>query len=298
MRISGRVFFPLLATIAVSVSLATPVKTFAGGAANAGASAAAKSAASPRPKPDEEKKIWTNDDFTPAGGEFQEIGAAGPTQTTSALPTTSRQAATGALQSAVASGPINPEQDLQWYAQQVAPLESELASVESGEQQLRNFRATGKGLPTGLNIAAPCEGVGTDNLIAQLEAQRQELLQQMDSLDDTARRSGLPPGIFVEGRGRVQVGNQMSPEEQRAAIAETYRERSDELEQTQETLAAMQAEAASKGVTLQLPALGKATNQTANLLDQLNNRAKELQSEIGNVEDDARHAGLDPGELR
>jgi hypothetical protein len=219
MRISGRVFFPLLAAIAVSVSLAIPVKTFAAGTGSDGASGVAKSAASPQPKPDEEKKIWTNDDFARAGGTFQQIGDAAPTQAAGALQMTRRQAAAIVREPVVASRPINPEQDPRWYAQQVGPLESELASIESREQQLRDFRATGKGLPTGLNIIAPCEGISTDNLIAQFDAQQQELLQQMDTLEDTARRNGLPPGILVGGRGRVDIESQMTPEEQRAAIA-------------------------------------------------------------------------------
>jgi hypothetical protein len=203
-----------------------------------------------------------------------------------------------ALENGVPSRPRNPGQDPQWYAQQAGSLESELVSIESQEQQLREFRATGKGLQTGLDIYAPCEGVGTDNLIAQLEARRREILQRMDSLDDTARQNDLPPGILVEGRGRVQIENRMSADRQRAALAEALRQRSNELAQTQAVTDGMREEAAAKGIQLLEPTPGEGGNQTTNLLEQVGDRAKALQSEIGTVEDDARHSGVETSTLR
>jgi hypothetical protein len=288
MKLSGRRFFPLLAAIAVSLILATPARTFAGGAADPAASS------QPAPKPDSAKKIWTNDDFPAAAPVFEQIP---DSEAPRAARVTSRQAAAVALQTSAASRPSNPEQDPQWYAQQASSLESELAAVESREDELRNFRATSTGLPTGLNIYAPCEGVGTDNLIAQLEAARQDLQQQLNSLEDTVQRNGLPPGILVEGRGRVQIEDQTTPEEQRAELGAGLRERAKELEETQATLAAMRAQASDAGAALQQPTPGFGGNLTTNLVEQLNNRANDLQNEMASVEDEARHAGIDPSQL-
>src|ERR1700689_969953 len=55
--------------------------------------------------------------------------------------------------------PLAPEQDPRWYAQQVTALESELSTIDSHEDELRQFRATSAGLPTGLVLNAPVEGI-------------------------------------------------------------------------------------------------------------------------------------------
>jgi hypothetical protein len=289
MRISGRFVFPLF-VIAVILGFANPARTLAGGTNNA--------IASPQPKPDQEKKVWTNDDFAPAAPQSVKATVAEPAQTTGVLPIISQQHVPAPLENRMPSAPINPEQDPRWYSQQAISFESELANIETKEQKLRGFRATGKGLPTGLNIYAPCEGITTDHFIAQLDARRQDIVQQMDSLEDTARHNDLPPGILVEGRGRVQIENEMTPDQQRVEIGAVLSQRSRELAETQDTIAAMQKEAVAKGFSLQLPALGNASNQTSSLLDQLDSRANALQSEVRNAEDDARHAGIEPGSLR
>jgi hypothetical protein len=289
MQISGRFVFPLPAVIVVILSFASPVRTFA--------RATTDTAVSPQPKPDREKKVWTNDDFAPAGLALGVSSGVDSAQPRGALPMASAPAVNAALESGLPRNPRDSEQDPQWYAQQAASLESMLASIESQEQQLQEFRATGKGLQTGLDISAPCEGVGTDNLIAQLEARRQEILQRIDSLDDTARQNDLPPGILVEGRGRAQVENRMSADGQRAALAEVLRQRSNQLAQTQAVTDGMREEAAAKGIQLLEPSPGEGGNQTTNLLEQLDDRAKALQSEIGTVEDDARHSGVETSTL-
>jgi hypothetical protein len=289
MQISGRFVFPLLAVIAVILSFANPVWTFA--------RAATDTAVSPQPKPDREKKVWTNDDFATAGLALGVSSGVDSAQPRGVLPMASAPVVNAALENGLPSTPRDSEQDPQWYAQQAASLESVLASIESQEQQLQEFRATGKGLQTGLDIYAPCEGVGTDNLIAQLEARRQEILQRIDSLDDTARQNDLPPGILVEGRGRAQIENRMSADGQRAVLAEVLRQRSNQLAQTQAVTDGMREEAAAKGIQLLEPSPGEGGNQTANLLEQLDDRAKALQSEIGTVEDDARHSGVETSTL-
>jgi hypothetical protein len=76
------------------------------------------------------------------------------------------------------------------------------------------------------------------------------------------------------------------------------RGRTDELVQVRAITAAMREQAAGQGFTLLQPVAGAGGNMTTDLLDRLNNRATVLQSEISAAEDDARSAGLSPGELR
>jgi hypothetical protein len=254
-------------------------------------------AVSPRPWPDRTVKVWTNDDLATLGPPFETAS-----QTSSTIPIAPSTAAHEVPDSNFDQGTprihLNPAQDPQWYSQQLATLEAEVAAIASKEEQLRNFRATGTGLPTGLNIAAPCEGVGTDNLIAQLDARRREIEQQIDALDDTARQNDMPPGILVEGRGRVAPSAPLKPEEQRALLLATHDQLSEQLVETQYVVADMNAEAAAKGAVLLQPQPGEGGNLTTNLLEQLNNQANAIQSEISTVDDDARHLGVSPGSLR
>jgi prefoldin subunit 5 len=254
-------------------------------------------AASPQPRPDSTVKVWTNDDLATLGPPFETAG-----QTNSTIPIAPSTAAHEVPDSNLDQGTprilLNPAQDPQWYSQQLATLEAEVAVIASREEQLRNFRATGAGLPTGLNIAAPCEGVGTDNRISQLDARRREIEQQIDTLDDTARQNDMPPGILVEGRGRVTPSAPLKPGEQRALLLAAHDQLSEQLVETQYVVADMNAEAAAKGAVLLQPQPGYGGNLTTNLLEQLDNQANAIQSQISAVEDDARHLGVDPGSLR
>lgn len=281
MRIFGPFVFRSVALI--SLALAVPVVALAGGGTGA--------PASPQPQPVRQIKVWTNDDLAALVPRFE--------STTESTQIQAARPADAAVVSPNASDPpLEPEQDPYWYAEQLTGLESELASVASQEQQLRHFRATSKGLPTGLNVVAPCVGVGTDNLIAMLAARRQEITQELDTLADTARTHGMTPGILVEGRGRVSLVPSLTPEQQQAALLDQYTSLSDELAQTQATIAAMHAEAASRRETLLQPDARWGGNMTTNLLQTLYNRESELQSELSSIEDELRSTGLEPEALR
>jgi hypothetical protein len=285
-----RFSFLLAAALPFCLGLAIPAATFAGGGP-------AKPAASP--KPDSQKKVWTNDDVERLNPAFV-VNRAPQTTTGSATATrvVGELPARPASASAAPSAPLDPEEDPQWYAQQVTELNAELSAIDSREEQLRQFRATTAGLPTGLVLNAPCEGISTDNLIAQLDARRQEIVQQMDALGDMARQNDLPPGILVEGRGLAQIASQPTAEEQRAAVAQDARDASDELTQLQEVVAGMQDQLAVRGITLVQPTPGQVGNMTTDLVERLDSRKNALQNEIGDAEDAARSIGVPPGDLR
>jgi len=261
-----------------SVGLATllfvvPAAAFAGGA-NLPASA--------HPRPDRQTKVWTNDDVEALGPRFEPAGASVP-------PT-----ATGAAAVSVVRAPalLPAERDPQWYAQQLAPLETELANVSNLASELGQFRATSTGLPTGLNIVAPCEGIGTDNLIAQLEARRQEILDEIDALANTARVNRMPPGILIEGRGLVSAETPLTPEQQANALIERYQSLSEQLADTQLTVVEMHADVAAQGATM-LPSNPRwGGNMTTNLLEDLYGQQSRFEREISATEDQMRGAGL------
>jgi hypothetical protein len=249
--------------------------------------------ATPKPKPDVEKKIWTNDDFPASAPTSQ----ADPAELAVAALVTESPATEGDSENSSAS--VNPEQDPRFYILQMASLENELASVESQEQQLRNFRATSTGIQPGLQLYAPCEGVGTDNLIAQLDARRSEILQQMDALSDTARRNDLPPGILRDASDlAATLETPLSPEEQQDMLKTQAHDLARELDETRGIAQASEAQAQSQGITLAQPNANTGGNLTTNMLENVDRRAQTLQNQLSDVEDQARHSGIAPGLLR
>ncbi len=296
MRIPQGTTFVALGSAVACLAFAIPATTLAAGGTTTPAPTA-------QPRPDREKKVWMNEDVARLNPEFGLTAAPKPAAPGS--PSAAAQAANVRPPAPaprpvaiVAAVPLDPQQDPQWYAQQLDRLEAELSGIASHEQQLRQFRATSAGLPTGLVLGAPCEGITTDNLIAQLDARRQEILQQIDALGDSARVNNLAPGILVEGRGRAQIASRASAEEQRAALAQRVRANSDEVAQIRQAVAGMQQQLSAQGITLLQPTPGNGGNMTTDILDQLDGRAGVLQSEISEAEDTARRMGVALSELR
>lgn len=238
------------------------------------------------PRRDTSKKVYTNDDF----GWFNPSASA-------AAASQSGQAVAGAqAESGAEPAPYDPQQDPQWYARQVTSLENDLSVIESREDALRQFRDTSSGLPTGLNVAAPTEGVTTDDFIAQLDARRQQIEQQLDDVADLARVNGFPPGTV--NQPSVAEPPPPSLAEQQEAVVTEYQDVSGQLADTQATLDAMQQQAAAQGITLLPPVPDNGGNLTTNLLDGLDSQASALQSALSDAEDNARTLGVAPGDLR
>ena len=285
MRTTRRLLF-LVSVFAVGLCAAISAPVMAAGARSA--------APAPKPKPDVEKKIWTNDDFPAVAAPSRASNAA---ELAAAALVTESPSTEPVSENGSAS--INPEQDPRFYILQMASLENELASVESQEQQLRNFRETSAGIQPGLQLYAPCEGVSTDNLIAQLDARRHEILQQMDAVSDTARRNDLPPGILRDASDlAAALETPLSPEDQQDMLKTQAHDLARELSETRGIAQASEAQAQSQGITLAQPSSNTGGNMTTNMLEDLDHRAQALQSQISEVEDQARRSGIAPGLLR
>jgi hypothetical protein len=285
--------FSFLVSVAILLGIVAcwfPALAFAGDPARRGAA--------PQPLPDVGRKVYTNDDLGWPATISAATTSAQPAAAAVAPPASSQAAGPAAGNAAVPSEPLNPKQDPRWYAEQEAPLDAELADIESKAQALREFRTTSAGLPTGLVLNALCEGITADNLIAQLELRRREILQRLDDLDDLAHRNGLEPGAIAEARTLAPIQPQLAAEQQSAALRKAYRERSGELAQTREVIASMQQYAAARGIALLMPTAGAGGNMTTDLLERLDARANALQSQLSATEDDARRAGFQPSLLR
>jgi len=242
------------------------------------------SPASPKPKSDSKTvKIWTNKDLEALGGpRVEQANEPAPVGTAPAADVVN-------LESAPA---VPAEKDPRWYAQQLTMLNDELASVSDEEGALRHFRETSTGLPAGLNVVLPCNGITTDNRILQLEASRLEILQQLDGLADKARLNGMPPGILVEGRGLVSAETPPTPAQQRKALVERYQSLTGQLAEVQVTIAGMHADATSQNMTLLQPDPRWGGSPTTNLLQDLYRQQGALSDQIDATQDEMRRIGV------
>jgi hypothetical protein len=256
-------------------------------------------AASAEPRPVQEKKIYTNEDIDALASRY---GGSITPQPSAAQGTSARVVSSSEGQRSAVGGAENGEleamtheKDPRWYVKQSISLDAELGDTDSKLQRLREFRATGSGLPTGLVLSAPCEGITTDNEIEQLDLRRQEIERQMGELDDTARRNGFPPGFIRTVPELVQAFQNsvpMTPEEERAVLTEQLRRAGRELAIVQGVIGGMKREAEARGMTLLPYAPEYGGGPSADFLQRLDARANVLESQISAAEDTARQASI------
>jgi hypothetical protein len=239
------------------------------------------------PKPDREKKVYTNDDI--------ERIRANPRG--SLIIVSYSQNQQPETPDAATVTPLSREKDPLWYAEQVAMLEAELGRIANKEERLDEFRTSGEasmlpGVRLGLQLNAPCQGITTDNEIEQLALQRQEIEQRIAALEDTAHENDLPPAIIRDAPAIVAAAEKpLTREEERKLLAERQAQLANELNASQEQLAAMSEQAAMLGASLLPPTPGFGGNMTTDLIERLDNRASEIQSAIEQTEDAARQVG-------
>ncbi len=261
-------------------------------------------AASPVPtavRPDRQKKVFTNDDIGQMWPKEQAPTSAA--QASAASVSTAPQvrrsvAASRAARVIVVS--VSPQQDPLWYATQVEALSAELDSISSREASLRDFRATGTGpgLTIGLQFDAPCDGITTDNAIAQLEMRRREIEQQIDELQDRARQNGVSPAVFQNPAGILQAAQKsLSPGQERAVLMERQSDLIGQYDGVQNQLADMSNAAAAQGITLLPVTPNWGGNLTTNRIQSLDERTTQIQNALSENEQAARRAGLAPTAL-
>jgi hypothetical protein len=293
------------AVLAVILSSVIAIPAFASGDDKPASPAASASPATPAPtaaRPDREKKVYTNDDIDQMWPKQR--AAANDAQTSAATAFAPAQTRRSVAVSRVARAtivPVSPQQDPVWYAAQIEALNEELDSISSRVASLRDFRATGTtdpGVTIGLQFDAPCDGITTDNAIAQLELRRQEIEQQIDELQDTARQNGVSPAIFQNASEILQAAQQpLSPGQERAVLMERQSDLIGQYDGVQNQLADMSNAAAAQGITLLPVTPDWGGNLTTNRIQSLDGRAQQLQNALSENEDAARRAGLAPSAL-
>jgi len=271
----------------------------------------AANATSSRPKPDRDRKVYTNDDVAA-------VARNGATSVGNAFPADNASApAAGAIlvpgqripipQSRVVM-PLAPEKDPVFYAQQYVALNARLTEIDNQIERLRNFRATNAapgssapGFTVGLNIYAPTDGgISTDAQIQQLQAQRAAIAAQMSDLEDRARTNGVAPEVL---RNAPQIAERaeniasQSPRQQLIATREQLDGLQADLAEVRDTETAMHQQAVAQKVTL-YPENKYGGGFTADYLKQLSKAQSEIQQQISTVQDTARRDNIPPGDLR
>src|ERR1700674_2909694 len=157
---------------------------------------ACSSQAAEKPRPaqgnqNQPKKVWTNEDMDQlrARGLISIVG---------------QEAAETATQAPAAPAettfPVYASRldDPAWYADQVANLQAELDKREAAlrEQQTAIAQVADRVTEPGLSLVKENAGVTPAAGVAILQAQVQEVQNQLDELSDLARQHDIPPGVL------------------------------------------------------------------------------------------------------
>jgi len=286
MRTSMRPVSLIAAVLALLLFCGIAIPVFASGDGKSPASVSPpKNAAT---APDREKKVYTNDD----------IDRMWPKESFAVVSASQVQAGDTAPDGAtLIIQPVSPEKDPLWYAKQVIVLEAELDRIANKEERDLEFRASGStrvlpGVHIGLRLNAPCEGITTDNEIAQLDLRRQEIEEQLAAIADTARENDFPPGIIRDAPVILEAAQTpLTPDGERRALAERQALLIDQLSATQDELSYMSDQAAAVGANLQPATPGFGGNMTTDLIERLDNRASQIQVALDQTDEAARRIG-------
>ncbi len=259
------------------------------------------------PKPDREKKIYTNDDVEALARNLGASTVGNPAPIPSPAPTAEQQARRGLLVTrfSPAPPPLLPEKDPIWYAQQYAALSARLDGIDSEVERLRTFRVSDAppgsvpGIRYGLEIYGPCPAIATDTLIRQLLQQRAQVAVQISALEDRARANDIAPEVL---RNAPQIAasaegiSRLPPPLQAKVVLQKLQQLESELNEVREVKSKMENEAAAQHMTL-LPETKYGGGFTADYLKQLDTKQNQIAQQLDQVEDQALRAGIPPRAL-
>lgn len=232
------------------------------------------------------EKVWTNDNLPAGPSSVSVVGAGAPTGAPSA----------GGGEMGAAAGPaVNPEQE-----QELADTEKELAGVKqrlaTAKTDLdllgRDYDLQRQQFYSNPGYAGDSAGKARlDALEAQRNAKQQEV-QQLQQ-DQAALEDKLKT---LQAAAGPRPTEPTTPEQDRAAWVSKIRPLREELARVEGEINRIRSEAAAQGQTLYGTTTGG--SMASGMLEQLENRRRELQAQIAQVEDDARRAGVPPAWLR
>lgn len=248
--------------------------------------------ASPKPKPPVEKKVYTNDDIDALAAKYGGPAQRNPSATNSVSQRASAPSAAASTPAILPNG-----QNPVWYAQQMVNMQAELASIGTEIADLQQYRASpstaAPGVSAGFGLYGPFGAITTWNRIDQLVRQRQQIEAEMNSLADTASANGFSPGLLRDSDRILQAAESrvvVSPRERQAILAKQEKVYQAQLGQVQQTLGSISQQAAAQNITLNPVRPGFGGNVLTNNIQDLDNRAGDLQQKITEIQDQASAA--------
>jgi hypothetical protein len=263
------------------------------------------------PKPDREKKIYTNDDVEAlARNGVTTVGNAAvpvaPNANSSVVRTSPARPAL--ITQLPATERLAPEKDPVWYAQQYVAFSARLDSIDEEVQRLQNFRQsdaapqTSPGLDVGLNIYAPCPALSTDALIQQLQLQRAAIVSEISNLEDRARANGIAPETLRDAQQIVAVAENagsLPPAVRQKIVTQQVQQLQSELNEVREVKSQMVEQAAAQNITLlpPLPETKYGGGLTVDYMKHLNAQQSQIANQLDQAQDQALRLGVSPSAL-
>ncbi len=150
------------------------------------------------------KKIWYNDDVERLRPDWrpeplppgiaQERQAERPKLAPASAEAETKVEEEATVEPGVAPKPPDRRNQADYWQKQLAPLQAELAQVESQISGIQRARVTGEGMSNGVNLLDHASRLSPENQVQLLEQRRAELLRKISELEDEARRMSVPPG--------------------------------------------------------------------------------------------------------
>jgi hypothetical protein len=146
---------------------------------------AAKDTQKEKPK---KVKVWTNEDLEALRGRpaVSVIGSSAPSgYAASSYPSEEGSAA----------APYDQSKDPRWYLERLKPLRDQLDQIDARTKELQNLLAN-PSTGAGLNLNDRRVSLSPQNELNELQKRRAKVQQQIDEVEDEARRNGIEPGAL------------------------------------------------------------------------------------------------------
>jgi hypothetical protein len=140
-----------------------------------------KDAPKDRKKP---KKVWTEDDISKVGGSISVVG-----NDSASTPGRSTSQPAGANSEDTAQG-----KQIDYYRDQLRPLQAQLDATDKKIDELRNFKADNSSASGGINPNHGYSMTPIPDQIKQLEEKKKQIQDKIDAVTDEARKKGIEPG--------------------------------------------------------------------------------------------------------
>jgi hypothetical protein len=131
------------------------------------------------------KKVWTEDDISKVGG----ISVVGDSSASTPASERGSQKPSGTSSDDSAQG-----KQVDYYRDQLRPLQAQLDATDKKIEELRNFKADNSSASGGINPNHGYSMTPIPDQIKQLEEKKKQIQDRIDAVMDEARKKGIEPG--------------------------------------------------------------------------------------------------------